>query len=630
MPGMGRPVQTGNPLIDSSFHSALAHQLFVVLAVLVVCALGFNVVRTLQYRRLQQAGTTSFPSATRRQSPEPLARRVLRIGFGCLWIFDGLLQLQSSMPLGLPSGVLQPAGASSPGWVQHLVNEGVTIWSDHPIQAAAAVVWIQIGLGVWLLVAPRGRWSRLGGAATVAWGLVVWAFGEAFGGIFAPGLTWLFGAPGAVLLYCIAGVLIALPERAYATPRLGRIVLGVGGAFLIGMAVLQAWPGRGYWQGRGGTLSSMLHQMAETPQPHLLSSWVRAFANFDDAHGWLVNLVVVLALATIGVLLLTGRRPLVLGGLIGLIGLSVVDWVFVQDFGFLGGTGTDPNSMLPMAFLFVCGYLAVNRLPVEVEQPATVPLEETAPAPAGAGEAGSERVPAGAGVAAAEGATPWWRQLTLPYLGRTVAAVAAVGIVLIGTAPMAMAAVNRTVDPILTESVDGTPNAIDTPAPAFSLVDQHGDPVSLAALHGHVVALTFLDPVCTTDCPLIAQEFRLADQQLEAENQKVDFVAVVANPIYRSLSFTNAFDQQEGLDHLSNWYYLTGTTDALQQVWGSYGQLVTPITGGAMVAHSDLAFVIDARGHERDVLIDDPGPNQTFASSFTSLLHDRIDQVLSS
>ena len=483
MPGMGRTVQTGNSLIVSSFHSALAHQLIVVLALLAVCVLAFNAVRTLQYRRLQQAGS-SFTSISRRQGPEPLSRRVLRIGFGCLWVFDGLLQLQSSMPLGLPSGALQPGAATSPGWVQHLVNVGVTIWSDHPIQAAAAAVWIQIGLGVWLLVAPRGRWSRLGGAATVAWGLVVWAFGEAFGGIFAPGLTWLFGAPGAVLLYCVAGVLIALPERAYATPRLGRIVLGVGGVLLIGMAVLQAWPGRGYWQGRGGTLSSMVHQMAQTPQPHLLSSGVRAFASFDDAHGWLVNLVVVLALATIGVLLLSGRRPLVLGALIGLIGLSVVDWVFVQDFGFLGGTGTDPNSMLPMAFFFVCGYLAVNRLPVGAEQPATVPLEETAPAPAEAGEADGERVGAGAGVAAATGATPWWQQLTLPYLGRTVAAVAAVGIVLLGTAPMAVAAVNRTVDPVLTESVDGTPNALDIPAAPFSLVDQHGDPVSLAECAG--------------------------------------------------------------------------------------------------------------------------------------------------
>jgi cytochrome oxidase Cu insertion factor (SCO1/SenC/PrrC family) len=618
MPGMGRTVQGGNSLIVSSFYSALAHQLFVALAVLVLCALAFNIVRTVQYRHLQQAGS-SFPSSAR-QAPEPLARRVLRIGFGCLWTFDGLLQLQSSMPLGLPSGTIQPGAATSPGWVQHLVNVGVTIWSDHPIQAAAAAVWIQIGLGVWLLVAPRGRWSRLGGVASLTWGLVVWVFGEAFGGIFAPGVTWLFGAPGAVLLYCVAGALIALPERAYSTPRLGRIVLGIGGVFLIGMAVLQVWPGRGYWQGRGGTLSSMVHQMAGTPQPQLFSSWVRAFAAFDDAHGWSVNLFVVLVLAAIGVLLLSGRRRLVGAGLIGLLVLCAADWVFVEDFGFFGGTGTDPNSMLPMALLFVGGYLAAYRLPAEAEQPAG----ETTPASAGTA------VPGGAGVAAGVGAAPWWQRLSLSHLSRTVAAVAAVGIVLIGTAPMTMAAVNRTVDPVLTEALDGTPNAIDVPAPPFSLVDQRGDPVSLAGLRGHVIALTFLDPVCTTDCPLIAQEFRLADQQLLAENQKVDFVAIVANPIYRSLSFTNAFDQQEDLDHLSNWYYLTGTTAALQQVWSSYGELVAAAPNGAMVAHDDLAFVIDAKGHERDALINDPGPNQTYALSFTSLLHDRIDQVLSS
>jgi hypothetical protein len=49
-----------------------------------------------------------------------------------------------------------------------------------------------------------------------------------------------------------------------------------------------------------------------------------------------------------------------------------------------------------------------------------------------------------------------------------------------------------------------------------------------------------------------------------------------------------------------------------------------------MVAHSDLAFVIDAHGRERDALIDDPGPDQTYASSFSSLLLGRIQAVLPS
>lgn len=605
MPGMGRSLQTGNSLIVSSFHSALFHQFLIVILVVVLCGVAFNVVRTVQYRRLRDNGGTAFPTPPANSLPEPTARRLLRIGFGSLWVLDGLLQMQSSMPLGLPSGVIQPSAASSPAWVQHLVNSGATIWSNHPVQAATATVWIQLGLGVWLMVAPRGRWSRLGGAATVAWGLLVWVFGESFGGIFGPGLTWLFGAPGAVLFYCAAGVLIALPERAFSTARLGRIVIGLSGVFLIGMAVLQAWPGRGYWQGRGGTLTGMVRIMAQTSQPSFLSSWLSSFASFVSAHGWAVNLFAVVSLAAVGGLFLSGRRRLVLGGLIGLSVLCLADWVLVEDLGLLGGLGTDPNSMLPMALLFVGGYVAMVRLPAPVEE-----------------RAESDAVTSRAG--------PWWEGVTVSYLSRSLAAVAAVAVVLIGTAPMAMAAVNPNADPILSEALDGTPNNLDSPAPPFTLTDQQGRAVSLASLRGHVVALTFLDPVCTSDCPLIAQEFRSTDQQLAGQDGRVDFIAIVANPIYRSVSYTKAFDRQEGLTGLHNWYFLTGSLSQLQRAWNSYGILVQTIANGAMIAHSDLSFVIDAQGRERDALIDDPGPTQSTASSFSSLLLGRINQVLGS
>ena len=63
MPGMGRSLQNGNSLIVSSFHTALWHQLLVVLLVVALCAIGFNVVRTVQYRRLRAQGQTTFPSA---------------------------------------------------------------------------------------------------------------------------------------------------------------------------------------------------------------------------------------------------------------------------------------------------------------------------------------------------------------------------------------------------------------------------------------------------------------------------------------------------------------------------------------------------------------------------------------
>ena len=288
----------------------------------------------------------------------------------------------------------------------------------------------------------------------------------------------------------------------------------------------------------------MVQAMARTPQPGFLSSWLASFGSFDAAHGWAVNLFAVVALAVIGALLVSGRRRFVLAGLIALVPFCLADWVLVEDLGFLGGVGTDPNSMLPMALLFIAGYVAMVRVPAETEVPA-----------------GSD-----AGVV---GGSNWWERASLSYVARTIAAVAALAIVIVGTAPMAMAAVNQNADPILTEALDGSPNSLDIPAPHFALTDQRGNPVSLASLRGHTVALTFLDPVCTSDCPLIAQEFRQADQRLGDQGRQVDFVAIVANPIYRSASFTNAFDRQESLNGLPNWYYLTGSVPALQRVWNS-------------------------------------------------------------
>ena len=295
---------------------------------------------------------------------EPVARRVLRIGFGLLWILDALLQLQSAMPLGLPLSVLQPSASTSPGWVQHVVHVGVKVWTDHPVQAAASAVWLQLGIGALLLLAPRGWWSRFAGLAAMGWGLVVWVFGEAFGGIFGSGASWLFGTPGAVLFYCVAGALVALPDRAWSSPRLGRLILRVTGVFLIGMAVLQAWPGRGFWQGsvRGtsaGTLTAMVREMAQTPQPGPFASAVRAFGRFDARHGWGVNLFVVIMLAAIGIAYCTADRRVLWPATWAALTLCAADWVFVQDLGFLGGVGTDPNSMVPMALVFVSGYLAV-------------------------------------------------------------------------------------------------------------------------------------------------------------------------------------------------------------------------------------------------------------------------------
>ena len=202
--------------------------------------------------------------------------------------------------------------------------------------------------------------------------------------------------------------------------------------------------------------------------------------------------------------------------------------------------------------------------------------------------------------------------------------------VLVGSVPMLSASVNRQADPIVTESVDGPPADIGGRAPDFDLVDQFGHAVTLTSLRGDTVALTFLDPVCTTDCPLIAQEFRTADQMLGASASKVRFVAIAANPLYHSVADIDAFDRQEGMNTVSNWLFLTGPTARLRSVFNAYGIEDIVLPAGGMVGHADSAYVIDARGESRVALDDDPGPQSVDASSFSSLLADEVTRVMNS
>ena len=375
---MNSGLYASDPAVVAAFRTALIHQGIAALLIFLLASAAWAGAR---------GRLTPIPSAGKAAAltAEPAGRRLLRIGFGLLWIFDGLLQAQPAMAAGLPSQVIAPTAVSSPRWVQHVVDWGAMTWSYHPIQAGTAAVWIQVGIGIWLMAASEGPWSRLAGLAGAGWGLAVWVFGESFGGIFAPGLTWLFGAPGAVLCYCAAGVLVVLPERRWRGPRLGRAVLAVMGVFFIGMAMLQAWPGRGFWQGtvhgHPGTLAGITASMAQTPQPGFLAAWVRAFTSFDQAHGFAVNLFAVIVPAAAGLVLLAARplhgsRPVVLRVTVMFLAAAcLADWVLIEDLGFFGGLGTDPNSMIPLLLLVVAGYLALTPAPAAA-------AEGAAPAPA--------------------------------------------------------------------------------------------------------------------------------------------------------------------------------------------------------------------------------------------------------
>jgi cytochrome oxidase Cu insertion factor (SCO1/SenC/PrrC family) len=611
MPGMHSGLDVTNPVLVAAFRAALMHQGLIALLILATFAIVWASAR--EWRPSQAARAASSDRASR---PEPAARRMLRLGFGLLWIFDGILQAQPAMAAGLASKVIAPAATTSPTWVQHLVNWAGTTWSLHPVQAGAAAVWIQVGIGIWLLAARSGPWSRLAGLASVGWGLVVWVFGEALGGVLAPGLSVLFGAPGAALLYSVAGALVALPGKYWQSAALGKRLLAALGLFFAGMAVLQAWPGRGFWQGTShgarGALTRMIASMSSTPQPTAIAHVVSGFGSLAARHGFAVNAVAVAILGGIGVGLLSQRRQLLLPVALLAAVFSVADWVLIEDLGFLGGLGTDPNSMIPLLLLLGSGYVAVTQA-----APAPEPVGLAAPSTGRAwrDQVRPARLAGGLASASAQGILAFW----------------AVVLVLLGAAPMAMAQANPNADPIIAEALGGSSAPLDVPASPFQLTSENGRPVSLASLRGKVVLMTFLDPVCTTDCPLIAQEMRAADQMLGARAASVQLIAIAANPLYYSTAALQAFDRQEQLTGLRNWLFLTGTLSQLHKVWSDYGINAVVLPGGQMIAHNDLMFVIDRAGTVRYEINSDPGPGTVSTkSSFAVEFAQAAERALSS
>jgi protein SCO1 len=144
------------------------------------------------------------------------------------------------------------------------------------------------------------------------------------------------------------------------------------------------------------------------------------------------------------------------------------------------------------------------------------------------------------------------------------------------------------------------------PAPAFTLRDQNGKPVSLAAYRGRAVLVTFIDPLCRDYCPLEAAQLDDAVAGLPDASRPA-IVAVSASP-YGNARANLLQDVRKW--HLgSDWRWAVGTRAELERVWKAYdvAVLVTTKTVAGVrvheVTHTEGAYLIDGNGHERALFL---------------------------
>jgi hypothetical protein len=277
------------------------------------------------------------------------AARVTRLGqvlLGLIWVIDGLLQFQPYMfHKTFVTSIIDPNVVGQPGiiaapitWIGHLIEPRVALFN-----AFAASLQVAIGLG--LLYRRTVKPALL---ASFVWAIGIWFTGEGLGMIFAGTANPLTGAPGAALLYIVAGLLcwprsVRSDHRASATRVRPYGLLGERRARLawatvwLGSAVLWLFPAN-------DTASATHDAIAAVPSgAGWLTSILGAAARATAGRG--TTIAIVMALLSVGIAVAALRRTRSAPAFVVAIAISLAFWVVGQGLGgVLTGQATDIGS----------------------------------------------------------------------------------------------------------------------------------------------------------------------------------------------------------------------------------------------------------------------------------------------
>ncbi len=273
-----------------------------------------------------------------------ITTRGIQITLGLIWLLVGLLQFQGFMYThAIVTEIFGPAAEKQ--WsvvggpmktIDSFYGHDLTLWNT-----LAAEIQCAIGLGLIL----SKKTVKLALFVSFGWALAVWWFGEGFGGLTSNTLpSPLMGAPGAVILYAIIGLLVYPTNKDEGVSPADMGPLGDRGG-------LYAWSGlwvlsAGLWlvnvnRAQGAT-HEMIKGMAEA-SPHWLAKLQSSIGSHTQGHGSTIAIVLAIVSLAVAAGVWTRLRWPALA--IGIV-VSLAYWVLGQDLGgpFWIGNATDVNA----------------------------------------------------------------------------------------------------------------------------------------------------------------------------------------------------------------------------------------------------------------------------------------------
>jgi hypothetical protein len=280
----------------------------------------------------------------------PDAQRVLQLALAAVWLLDAVLQYQSFMFSKGFSQMLAGTAAGNPAVIASPIAWDARLVAGHPVALNTVFATIQLLLALGIAYRPTLRAAL---AASVAWSLGVWWFGEGLGGVLNGGASPVNGAPGAVIIYALLAVLLWPSDRRAATaPFTAARAIGAPVARALWLVL---WGSLGYFalvpaNRAPQALHDMIAGMAGG-EPGWLAALVDHAASLLAYQGLAASIVLAVALAVVAVGVYlppqAARATVILA-----IAVAAVIWVFGQAFGgILAGGATDPNSGLLLILL---------------------------------------------------------------------------------------------------------------------------------------------------------------------------------------------------------------------------------------------------------------------------------------
>ena len=298
-------------------------------------------------------------SEARSAAVRPDTRRALQLGLAAIWLLDGVLQYQPFMYTKAFPQVLAGTAAGNPSVIARPITWDANLVQHHLVLLNTIFATIQLLLGLGIAFRPT---VRIALAASIAWSVGVWWFGEGLGGVLAGGASPLNGAPGAVIIYALLAVLLWPADRATAAPFVAARAVGVQLARALWLVF---WLSEAYFAlipaNRAPQAVSTMIAGMEGGEPGWLAAIQRGGASLVANQGLAASatLAVALVLIAVGVYL---PRPFAKATLVLAIVVAVVIWVVAQALGGILASGaTDPNSG-PLLVLLALAYWPARTL----------------------------------------------------------------------------------------------------------------------------------------------------------------------------------------------------------------------------------------------------------------------------